>query len=695
MALNNLGIVSKLQGEYEEAIAYYRRALSLTERPGRSANAARTLNNIGGVHLLRGSYRDALRYFEQSLQIKETNQHIADIPFTLANIATVYERMGDFDLALGYYQRAEKVNGQLGSRARLEILADLARIYADQHRYDLAMDYCQRSLAAHEAAGNQAEIAATLLECGRIRRADRDIHGAMSDFRRSLAIRERINERHMAADTLLEIAASLRLQNDPAAALEAARKAARLAGQTGGRETLSRARLAEGEILEALGEKGAAREAYAEAADLVEQLRGDTAGDEEQRQRFLEGRAAPFEHLARLLVGEGRVAEALAMAEKAKARVMLDVLSGGRADIAFLSAEERERQRQLERDVTAAHARLQAEEAKEKPDERALGALRDAWRKTRLAQAEFREALYQAHPALRLSRGDAEPGSVDDAAAIVDDTATALLEYMVTPRATYLFVVTRDAAHGVSLASFTLQITGDQLTEETGRFRRQLAARDLDFGETARDLYRRLPAPAQEALRGKLNLIIVPAGPLWEVPFPALAPGPKHYLVEAAAISVAPSIAVLRETRAKRAGVAPATAPTLVALGDPSAGQLRQLQAVYGARHSRIFVGRAASEERFVSLAAAPTVLHLATHGVLDDHSPMYSFLRLAGDPKADAAHDGRLEAWEIMKLNLRAAVTVLAGCETARGRIGAGEGMIGLAWAFFLAGSPRTVVSL
>jgi CHAT domain-containing protein len=47
------------------------------------------------------------------------------------------------------------------------------------------------------------------------------------------------------------------------------------------------------------------------------------------------------------------------------------------------------------------------------------------------------------------------------------------------------------------------------------------------------------------------------------------------------------------------------------------------------------------------------------------------------------------------MKLNLHADVTVLASCETARGRIGAGEGVIGLAWAFFLAGSPRTVVSL
>jgi CHAT domain-containing protein len=36
----------------------------------------------------------------------------------------------------------------------------------------------------------------------------------------------------------------------------------------------------------------------------------------------------------------------------------------------------------------------------------------------------------------------------------------------------------------------------------------------------------------------------------------------------------------------------------------------------------------------------------------------------------------------------------VLSACETARGRYGAGEGVIGLTWALFVAGVPSTVVS-
>jgi CHAT domain-containing protein len=46
------------------------------------------------------------------------------------------------------------------------------------------------------------------------------------------------------------------------------------------------------------------------------------------------------------------------------------------------------------------------------------------------------------------------------------------------------------------------------------------------------------------------------------------------------------------------------------------------------------------------------------------------------------------------MKLNLNADLVVLSACESGRGRVGAGEGVIGLTWALFVAGVPTSVVS-
>src|SRR5213079_3293397 len=95
----------------------------------------------------------------------------------------------------------------------------------------------------------------------------------------------------------------------------------------------------------------------------------------------------------------------------------------------------------------------------------------------------------------------------------------------------------------------------------------------------------------------------------------------------------------------------------------------------------------------FLKEAPKYSIIHLATHGILDDSSPMYSRLVMAR-AENDPNDDGLLEAREIMRLDLHADLVVLSACQTARGRIGAGEGMIGMSWAFFVAGVPTMVAS-
>jgi CHAT domain-containing protein len=40
---------------------------------------------------------------------------------------------------------------------------------------------------------------------------------------------------------------------------------------------------------------------------------------------------------------------------------------------------------------------------------------------------------------------------------------------------------------------------------------------------------------------------------------------------------------------------------------------------------------------------------------------------------------DGMLEAWEMMRMDLDADMAVRAACETARGEVSAGEGVVGM----------------
>src|SRR4030095_9088869 len=59
-----------------------------------------------------------------------------------------------------------------------------------------------------------------------------------------------------------------------------------------------------------------------------------------------------------------------------------------------------------------------------------------------------------------------------------------------------------------------------------------------------------------------------------------------------------------------------------------------------------------------------------------------------------DPNEDGLLEAREIINMDLHAKLAVLSACQTARGWVGAGEGVIEMSWALFGAGVPTTVAS-
>jgi CHAT domain-containing protein len=261
-----------------------------------------------------------------------------------------------------------------------------------------------------------------------------------------------------------------------------------------------------------------------------------------------------------------------------------------------------------------------------------------------------------------------------------------------------------------------LPVSRQGLADRIIAFRQQLGARDPEFRQSARQLFELLLKPAQRQLQDKTNLVISPDASLWELPFQTLVTGANCYLIEEAAISYTPSFMVLREMTRQRKTLANLSAKTtLLAIGNPSISketserakfsrrdeqldplpeaerEVKLLAQIYGATKSRIYTGTEAREERIKAEASDYKILHFATHGILNDSAPMHSYLVLAQGGKNE---DGLLEAWELMETDLRADLVVLSACETARGRVGAGEGVIGLSWALFVAGSPTAVVS-
>jgi CHAT domain-containing protein len=120
--------------------------------------------------------------------------------------------------------------------------------------------------------------------------------------------------------------------------------------------------------------------------------------------------------------------------------------------------------------------------------------------------------------------------------------------------------------------------------------------------------------------------------------------------------------------------------------------QVEQLRDLYGER-STTYLGPLATESRFKAEAPKHRIIHLASHGLFEEGSPLYSSVVLSRGAEA-SPDDGLLEAWELLELTLDADVVILSACETGRGRIASGEGLVGTTWALLASGARATIVS-
>jgi CHAT domain-containing protein len=230
----------------------------------------------------------------------------------------------------------------------------------------------------------------------------------------------------------------------------------------------------------------------------------------------------------------------------------------------------------------------------------------------------------------------------------------------------------------------------------------------------ARRLYRDVLDPVVKALPSEVrSLILVPDGPLHQLPFDALsASGRAPYLADRFATTVVPSAAVwhhLRTRQARPPGIAVAFAntpegPALQVAerrGEIAPGELGILlhardeaQEAVDAfpRGSRLFAGADATPDRFAtSEVRNASLIHFAAHGVVSAADPPRSFLLLA----PGATGSGKLFLSDVQRSDWTGKTIVLSACETSTGKTTLAEGVLSLARGFVAGGASSVIGTL
>ena len=320
-----------------------------------------------------------------------------------------------------------------------------------------------------------------------------------------------------------------------------------------------------------------------------------------------------------------------------------------------------------------------------------------------------------------------------------DETAPALLTWVITPEGDIRF-------HQQAVPFDQLPGNHEDLQDLVSGVRSGLGARGLTvlaanperltLPETApalqnsylRSLHDLLIAPIADYLSEDPTdpVIFVPDFVLFLVPFPALQAADGSYLIDHHTPLSAPSIQALQLTAQSRQRSRSALSNPLI-VGNPTYGPVRlnrgevlQLPPLPGAEQeartiaARLgttpLIGAAATKSAILERLSSASLIHLATHGLLDGIviADMPGAIAVAQSGEgftqgiavpgtnqvAYFSDNGLITVEELLTFRLQAELVVLSACNTGGGEL-TGDGVTGLSRAFIAAGVPSVIVSL
>lgn len=166
---NFKGVIEAIHDNYDEAIDYYRRALSIRKALGDQKGVASLYNNIGNLYESLDKYHLALDNLRHSLKIREELKDTLRIARASANIGMVYEARGDYPEALDYIFNYLVLSETLNEDSEIANAHNiLGNIKAELERFEEALDHYQKSLKIRESLGEEWERASVYNNMGNI-----------------------------------------------------------------------------------------------------------------------------------------------------------------------------------------------------------------------------------------------------------------------------------------------------------------------------------------------------------------------------------------------------------------------------------------------------------------------------------------------------------------------------------------------
>ena len=708
-ALTSLGFVEYRKADWQACISYLGRAYQLLDEQADPFEMARIAAGLGASFMENGSVELAVMQFQRSRDLYRRGEDRLGIGYTTRTLGLLSFLSGDFNESINYLEEALKAyNIDIGTASVLEVRG---RVHIERGEYAAALEDLESALKLYTKIGNPKEAARAIGLIGKAYDRQGLSNRARDYYNQALKAfthhQDRVNQ--------------------------------------------SAVYYALGKMEMKLGEYDAASEHLRQSIAVTEGIRrrssstdlmsAFSASVQDRYEAYVECLMKQHE----LQPTRGFAVKAFETSELGRARTLSEMLLAMQANLApgvdpKLAARQKLltqilRLRESDRINLLASAAGQAK----------LKALEDEIGRLETEYKNVTDTIRSRFPAYdEISRPTAWDLSRIESNVLSDDDV--LLEYILGAENSYAWTITRN--------EFTSYKLGPQKNiNQAGRRVYDLlsnsptAASEVELKKATAELSRLVIAPVATSLNKK-RIILVADGSLNYIPFQLLlnASANNEPLIANYEIVNVPSASILGQLRQEKQQRRPGT-KVLAAFGDPvfasnyaqfkdsSAGELlaaantetpkwqhawRDIEVegdkfdpssiqplLYTKRELKNLTDIAGSQSHVVSGFEASrktldnldlsqySILHFATHGLLDPKRPEHSGFFLSMIDQAGRPQDGFITMQDVYRLHAPVDLVVLSACRTGLGKDVRGEGLIGLTRGFMYAGASSVVASL
>ena len=676
-AYGNLGTVFQSVGQYTRAEEYLRKALTIRREIGDKKGEATDYGNLGTVFSSVGQYTKAEEYYQKALTIsREIGDRTGEATY-YGSLGSVFQSVGQYTKAEEYLHKALTIKEEIGDKSEeATCYGNLGTVLLSVGQYAKAEEYLQKALTIRREIGDRRGEASDYANLGCVFKSVGQYTKAEEYLQKALTITREIGDKRGVGASYFNLGNLCRVSQNLTQSQEFARKALEMSYEIGDIELQfsSHLDIALNTLLAGEDITVVVRNLYG-SIEKCEEMHDFLRGKDQFKISFFDEHASPYSLLCWLFINARSYYEALYIAELGRSRALADILSDKYSVKKEISVNPQS-WTGIENimDTNAFSSCLYISCFVDhmyfwilKPNKTVV------FRQTSLKGSADKVFQNQAFGGSQVVRQEQ-----------CEDRSMLFSPYESSPPS---FKPSQDES---SLALRLIEEEDDK-TQETGP-------------PTLADCYKMIIAPVADLLQ-EPEIVIIPDGLLYPIPFVALKDDNGKYLSDTFKIRIVPSLTTLKLIQNSPADYCSKSGALIV--GDPDVsvvyhqGNVIQLNSLPWARKEAEMIGRLlgvqpllgkdATKQKVLESLHSVSLVHFAAHGYAERGEIALSPIRSCATPHEE---DYLLTMAEISQVCLSAKLVVLSCCHSASGQIRA-EGVVGIARAFLASGARAVLAAL